>query len=396
MLEGPQDCTTTSLIASAGTAAFAGSTTPRMASAEINEFQLYQNLRLKMVQNFGSLASALYECGADPETGTLPREGCAELVSSCLGMLTHDEASRVFSHVTNSDPLELGQASACTYRDFGISDEEWRLTTKLKKSKAMPFSSGPSGGSMGIYHRPISLGTLTSSREDGRRNRKALSSQPSVAAGTAAAAIAAFPSAAATGASMASASGFQDHKQQRRTVGGGSAFGGGHVPRRKGRAPPPWRQPQKPWAPSIFAGRSNEDEEGETITSKTDLRRKCSGGGSKGGRGDGGGGRGAAAEEAKSGVFRYFSSSAEDAARLYSRPLHAQLGEHGRGRPDVGHIVQVCPPRRAEMRPDACAQQVDEWWSYKGTPRPRRLHVLPLATLRAHAAATDVSAGHSC
>eukprot|EP00928_Gymnodinium_smaydae_P015214 TRINITY_DN15582_c0_g1_i4.p1 TRINITY_DN15582_c0_g1~~TRINITY_DN15582_c0_g1_i4.p1 ORF type:complete len:202 (+),score=38.58 TRINITY_DN15582_c0_g1_i4:48-608(+) len=37
----------------------------------IDEFQMFNALRLQMVERFGSVASALYEFGADPETGRL-------------------------------------------------------------------------------------------------------------------------------------------------------------------------------------------------------------------------------------------------------------------------------------------------------------------------------------
>merc|ERR1719215_327851 len=190
--------------------------------------------------------------------------------------------------------MESGLGGACTYRDFGISDEEWQLTIKSKNSQALPFSSGPSGGSMGIYHRPISIGTGMSARAE--RNKLA-----------------------STDSTVASAA-FQ---------GPGQPAAVGSSGRLKRGKAPAWRQRQKPWAPSIFAGPPDDREAAAAGTGR--------------------GGAGGAAADA-----RAFRHSGRDAARSYSRPRHAQLDDHGRGRPDAGHVMPTCPPRRAEMRPDAC------------------------------------------
>merc|ERR1719215_759340 len=126
-----------------------------------------------------------------------------------MGLLSREESGRVF------DFLEAARGGACSYRDFGISDEEWQLTAKLKHSQALPFSSGPSGGSMGIYHRPLSLRTVTSARADKKM------------------------------AGLSSSSGSHPDAGHRRACSSDRP--------RRGKVPP-WRERQKPWTPSIFAG----------------------------------------------------------------------------------------------------------------------------------------------
>jgi hypothetical protein len=186
----------------------------------LTEFQLYQRFRLKMVQTFGSLGSALYEFGADPKTGRLSREDFEEVCTNRLGIFTLVEAKLVFSHVTNAVVLDVGEGGFCSPHDFGISDAEWKVLVEQKSVPAMPFTSTPSGTSMCVYHRAIHV-------------QEAGPSSPS----------------------NASASG-----EAKDTAGGGHGKGHqqkGHMTSRASRTKA-LRQPQKPWTQSIYAGPQEE------------------------------------------------------------------------------------------------------------------------------------------
>lgn len=128
----------------------------------LDDFAMYQRFRLTMVKMFGSLASALFELGAHPETGRISRADFEEVLSGRLQLFTRAEANSLFSHATNADILDGGQGGFATYRDFTISEDEWRMVVAAKtnngtQKSAMPFQSGPSGHSLGTFHRPIRL-----------------------------------------------------------------------------------------------------------------------------------------------------------------------------------------------------------------------------------------------
>eukprot|EP00411_Alexandrium_monilatum_P099833 CAMPEP_0175782168 /NCGR_PEP_ID=MMETSP0097-20121207/77640_1 /TAXON_ID=311494 /ORGANISM="Alexandrium monilatum, Strain CCMP3105" /LENGTH=352 /DNA_ID=CAMNT_0017092973 /DNA_START=56 /DNA_END=1111 /DNA_ORIENTATION=- len=279
---------------------------PIIATGEINEFHMYQRFRLKMVQMFGSLASALYEFGADPETGSIPRERFEEVVSGQLGVLAPAEASLLFSHVTDANPLDQGLGGRAVPRNFGITDEEWRQLVLRKRSEkdgdrgaSIPFSSGPSGGSMGAYHRAIRIG----SRSDQSLGRHDAPETPGTRA-----------SASASSATMPSPR--EASLSSRARAPSGSA-GGTRPSRRCGGSVKPWSQPQKPWSRSMLAG--------EGMPHQAQVFR---------------------------GTLRILEqgppfSTAGKASLLTAQPAHRQLGESERRVRTAGHVL----PARLLPRP---------------------------------------------
>lgn len=130
-----------------------------------DDFHMYARFRLTMVRMFGSLASALYELGADRDTGHISRETFVTACSARFRVLTRAEAFDLFTHIT-TEPLTSG--GFVEPRHLGISAEDWQLVVKQKKlaeeDKALPFQSGPSGISLGIFPR-------TSLKRQGSTNR---------------------------------------------------------------------------------------------------------------------------------------------------------------------------------------------------------------------------------
>ncbi|CAE8701699.1 unnamed protein product, partial [Polarella glacialis] len=195
---------------------------------DIDEFQLYQRFRLKMVSTFGSIASALFEFGADHETGRISQQQFVHVACGQLQLLRAQEANSLFTHFTNADPLDQGVGGTASYRDFSISDEEWGFTVQRKKeaqqnkSTATPFSNVPGGGSAGIFHRNI---TIHSSRDASEQSLKGKRQD--------------------TPRSEGGLTGGESLAESRRTLSPGQSSSKRNYP---------WRQKQKPWAPSVFAG----------------------------------------------------------------------------------------------------------------------------------------------
>merc|ERR1712039_467256 len=87
------------------------------------------------------------------------------------------QANLLFSHFTNADPMDLGVGGSATYRDFSITEKEWTHVVSHKEKEKQgdgghaPFSSGPSGSSMGIYHRPVRVTATGDSVSDGLGSR---------------------------------------------------------------------------------------------------------------------------------------------------------------------------------------------------------------------------------
>mmetsp|Transcript_117625 Transcript_117625/g.365617 ORF Transcript_117625/g.365617 Transcript_117625/m.365617 type:complete len:360 (+) Transcript_117625:402-1481(+) len=312
----PQEDTPTSASASASLAGV-------ISIGDINEFQMYQRFRLKMVKTFGSLTSALFEFGADPNTGEISRSNFEEVCSNRLGILSPTEARVLFSHVTNADPLEAVADSTATHRHFGISDEEWQLVAAAKQrerdgtARTTPFASGPAGSSLGMFHRPIhvaSVGEHTSPR--------AASASGDVSLQDAVETPGSAKQGATSSTLRSSLQGDRASRRQRRT---GEAF--------------PWRQPQRPWSRSLFAGEGllRETQDFWPRARPREQRPFCTAG---------------------------------KASLLLEQPKHQQLGTPRRAPPhDQGFLVPACPVRRSEMEPRICARQVDAWWAF-GRPRP--------------------------
>lgn len=278
----------------------------QMHTGDINEFQMYQRFRLKLVQMFGSLASALFELGVDPESGKISREDFEQVCSSRLNVLTLTEANLLFSHVTNADVLDCGVGGFASYKDFSITDEEWRFVATRKRnvqqgidSARLPFQSGPGGSSLGMYHRPMRVENVG------------------------------------------------EQKRLREVSGEGAASKSEGSPGSSHGANFPWRQRQKPWVGSAFAGlglpeasrsvlgRFRPCEETFKTAGVATLRKESS--------------------RKKQEVIR----SAADACRRAG---------------DVSCLAAECPPRRSEMEHPLCEKQIDEWWPYPGqrpSPRPK-------------------------
>lgn len=311
--------------------ATSGTTGNIISTGDINEFQMYQRFRLKMVEMFGSLASALYEFGADPATGQISRSRFEEVCTTGLNLMPQQEANLLFSHVTNADPMDLGMGGFATFKSFSIKESEWKFVVNMKEKEkrgevgAMPFASGPSGSSMGLYHRPMQVDNFASCDQGG---------------------------------SSGGLGGMLDSKTSM-SRGGQSRSS----PSRRSRGKPyAWRQRQKPWMGSIFAGEA--DAEADKLKKKIEAQR----------------GR----------PSEFFFQTAGKATFVTDHPKHAQMGASPRKTAhDVGYLVQQCPPRREEMEPEVCVKQVDGWWPYSAQAPPRKL---PITLPRCRLAEAQLSA----
>lgn len=312
---------------------FSGANVARTVGS-IDEFAFYQKFRLHMVQTFGSLAASLYEMGADPDTGRISRDQFVHVLCDRMQGYTQHEANTLFSHATNADLMDGGQGGSATYRDFGISDEEWRVLVSAKRTdqsgdrKAMPFQSGPTGGSMGIFLRNVGLKEVSCDKSPGKK--------PSTA-GTA----------SEGGARGSSADGSALRKGLK------SEQGKRNLMRRSARNADgervwPWQVSQATWKPSIWA----ED------------------------------GRGFVQEASKfvvPGRTRAQEFAFKTSQHMSNGPRHRVLNDHPE-RGSFGHEAQhpyTAPTRRCEMEPRACVKQVAAWWPYERTGSIPKLPVLP-------------------
>jgi hypothetical protein len=307
----------------------------------IDEFALYQRFRLHMVKMFGSLASALFELGADPEEG-ISRDAFAEVLSGRLQLFSRAEANSLFSHATNADIMENGVGGVATYRDFSISEDEWRSLVSAKQDtskqrSAMPFQSGPTGVSLGIYHRNVTLNQVCGEpRSSGKGSPKGsptatqdLDAAPAMAGGS--------PKAPHTPKKMA-----QHSRPLRRAL------------LKTGERVWPWRLPQKPWAPSMMAG------EGFLEQASVELPK-------------------AAAQRSRTSE-RTFKTTPR--GQRYKEPTYSVMEQSSRPEVSVheaaGHPVATIPSNRSEMEPRACVRQVAVWWPYqRPAPPPKLRSALP-------------------
>lgn len=289
------------------------------AMDDIDEFQMYQRFRLRMVSTFGSVASALYEFGADPNSGRISREQFEDVCANKLCILTPREANVLFTHFTNADPINHGVGGFATHRDFAISDEEWRFTVlgrqgqQGKRFSALPFSSGPSGTSAGIYHRQIRMDNADALARGSISNSKLTESLSTPRGGG------------------SSSSGLGTGNRFRTTDGLGKSS----------KRIYPWRQPQQPWVPSAFAGQNFLAE-----VKLTSRFRPC--------------------EQ----TFKTAGHFSLDEPSTFRADPCMRKGE--------GALQAFsCPTRRAEMQPALCAKQVQDWWPYSGSPPKPKLHLSP-------------------
>ncbi|CAE7569932.1 unnamed protein product [Symbiodinium sp. CCMP2456] len=285
-------------------------TPPSRASSSdsntLDEFQIYQRFRLKVVSTFGSMAAGLFEFGADPETGRISRRAFVQICASKLEMMSEKEATLLFLHFTNADPWSGSVNDYATYKDLSITDEEWAYVVASKQeaksanSTAIPFSSAPSGVSTGLYHRSISVNQVSEQRT-ARETSTPMSQGNSAASATSQARLTKLSS------------------SSKRSV--------------------PWRQQQKPWAPSVMAGMDLP----VAMEAKTALCFRP--------RGQ------TFTTNGKSSLGQPWMSNHND--------THSRRGEWRAQ-------AWRCPTSRQEMQPIVCAKQVADWWPYNSPPPPPR------------------------
>lgn len=288
--------------------------------SDLTEFQLYKRFRLEMVSKFGSMSSALYEFGADRETGRISQEQFVDVCSFKLGILTEKDANDLFVHFTNVD---LGAGGFASYRDFNISDKEWNFVVRSKKDEgaAMPFSSTPSGSSAGKFHRPMGI----QAAGDQSRNAPRMSFMDSGRV------------------SLFSVTTPRSHGTNAGSINniGASIMEGAPASKRRAdgrRKVFPWQISQKPWMGSVFAGQGILEE-----TSKTRFR-----------------------------PYRVAEQTFNTSGRVTDPsglPMHKNTYDR---RGDVGFFAAASPPRRKEMEPKVCEKQISDWWPWQSaTPRPK-------------------------
>lgn len=303
----------------------------------IDAFALYQRFRLQMVKTFGSLASALYELGADHETGEIRREDFEAVVCNRLHFFTAAEANTLFTHATNADPMDHGLGGKATFRDFSIAEDEWRMVVKRKNELkqggkgAMPFESGPSGASLGIFHRAVHVGDI---KVPGSGTATPNPASPKVQDQSISDELP--PSQVCKGllspeAKRAQSARMHQCKQPRGGVPGA-------------RRVYAWQQPQKPWAPSLFASTAETPVLNEARTKAPSF---C---------------RGRPNEQ-------WFYATAP--APFIQQPKWSQLDL-----PDRPLCSSESPSRREEAAERPCVRQVAEWWPYMRQPPPLKLPIL--------------------
>lgn len=302
--------------------------TSRSGAFEMTEHQIYQRLRLKLVKLFGSLAAALYEMGADPDTGMITRKQFEEATCGRLGLLTFSEASLLFSHITYVDVLVGGSGNAATFKHFSITEEEWRQVVSAKTNvsggSTLPFKSGPSGGSMGLYHRPIRISTVNEESGSWTASQRTPIN-------------AARPLSASAGSGATFALSGQRFERLARQQGNGVM-----TAREARTQPAPWRQRHKPWIEASLTG------DGPALAAELVVAR----------------GR----------PYEQTMRMAEESDRFMDRPNHSQLGAYARGwcvreGDNSSFLVTDCPTRRCEMTFSHSSPRAGDSWPYNG-PKP--------------------------
>lgn len=340
-----------------------------IATGDINEHQLYKRFRLSMVQLFGSIASALYEFGCDPEAGRLSRLAFENVCNARLGLMSATEANVLFSHITDACPMEKGVGGHISYRDFGIADQDWRLLC-LRKRQAeenrgqgyVPFQSDSRGNSMGSYHRNFKIATshgdsfamgggVRCSPKGSPPSQQPWESMRSSSVGSAAACVPDSPQGLGGAPSLDASS----YSAQRSIVV--SVVKKEKRVRRKQNGLFPWQQTQRPWSPSTLVGR-DPAQDSPRATSR------------------GPGNNPAALCFRTTLTEKMFALGSPFRASPVDRPRSSQLGFAARSQDtchasggDRGFLVSECPTRRSEMEPRVCCSQVEPWWAH-ARPRP--------------------------
>eukprot|EP00928_Gymnodinium_smaydae_P015367 TRINITY_DN1567_c0_g2_i1.p1 TRINITY_DN1567_c0_g2~~TRINITY_DN1567_c0_g2_i1.p1 ORF type:complete len:643 (+),score=62.86 TRINITY_DN1567_c0_g2_i1:48-1976(+) len=313
---------------------------------EVDEFQLYQKFRLHMVRLFGSLASALYELGAEPETGNIPRSVFVDVLQK-LNLFTSYEASQVFDHATNTVSLDGGIDGNISFRDFLISEDDWRLVTERKKRaaegfQAMPFESGPSGSSLGSFLRAFTLqdaldqeAAKVSTLPDLDENEGAICS--------------ASPNRTSSKNVVTPSNNKIQRTQTLRQVKNSRS------PKKSLKS---WQQPQVPWTPSTLRGCAGDFSFEKFVADARPLIQNPT-------------------KNRK--PFARDPSLSEATMSQLRQPSLSTLGDLSRTLPDSTQFAASTPVSRKEMEPKTCPRQRDAWWPYPSMcPRLRARRLFPL------------------
>lgn len=139
----------------------------RRHSGGINDYHLYREFRLKMVESFGSLAAAFYEVEREARAklkdskprGEITRFDFFRIVNEKMQLFDEQETAALFAFLTNSD-LEEQAVTVATYKHFGVREKQWNSVVRQKMledegHQTGMFASTPQGTSTGLYLRPM-------------------------------------------------------------------------------------------------------------------------------------------------------------------------------------------------------------------------------------------------
>mmetsp|Transcript_67075 Transcript_67075/g.119359 ORF Transcript_67075/g.119359 Transcript_67075/m.119359 type:complete len:324 (-) Transcript_67075:28-999(-) len=297
------------------------------AGAGISGFQMYQRFRLQMIKLFGSMASALYELGADARTGRISHRALKEALCDRLQLYGSEEAEQLIAHV--SDAGVVGSASdSASFRDFGISEEEWKLVLKWKQqlqeggTDFAPFQNSPRRGGLGIYLRPQCIDTVAKSASKGSLRSDSREAGSSVKEPEAA------PGRSEVRRPLSAVARMQQANESRRY---------------------PWQQRQKPWVGSVFAGERQPVSARRTLCSKGKDHMSWS------------------LDQPSVGLTKLGPAK----RKVDAATDHTFLRHYAGVDQTVTCLVSKCPPTRAEMAPKYCKAQANDWWPWKGPGPPK-------------------------
>jgi hypothetical protein len=153
----------------------------KRGSGGINDYHIYREFRLKMVEAFGSLGAAFYELEREARSkltdskpkGEITRFDFFRVVNGKMQLFDEDETGALFAFLTNAD-LGEENVTIATYKHFGVSDKQWRSVTKQKElenegHQTGMFASTPQGTSTGLYLRPMHVTDATGKAKGGNK-----------------------------------------------------------------------------------------------------------------------------------------------------------------------------------------------------------------------------------
>jgi len=146
----------------------------KRGSGGINDYQIYREFRLQMVESFGSLGAAFYEVEREARSklsdstprGEIPRTDFFRVVHEKMQLFGEHETAALFAFLTNAD-LGGENVSVATYRHFGVSEKQWKsvMREKAREEEGCQtgmFASTPQGTSTGVYLRPMHVSDAAS------------------------------------------------------------------------------------------------------------------------------------------------------------------------------------------------------------------------------------------